>query len=65
MRVKFNDHIYLCAKVTHTPNSKLLLFITSNGVYTVDMKTSENAKTYYENILINGYLNVSDFEYSN
>jgi len=42
-----------------------LLFTTSNGVYTVDMKTSENAKTYYENILIKGYLDMSDYIYSN
>lgn len=64
MRVKFNNRIYLCTKVTHTANSKLLLFTTSNGVYTVDMETVENAETYYENILIKGYLDVSDFEYN-
>jgi len=65
VRVKFNNRIYLCTKVTHTPNSKLLLFTTSNGVYTADMKTLENANTYYKDILINGYLDVSDFEYCN
>jgi hypothetical protein len=65
MRIKFNNKIYLCTKITHTPNSKLLLFTTSNGVYTVDMKTIENAQIYYEDVLIKGYCDVSKFEYSN
>ena len=65
MRVKFDNSIYLCTKVSTTPNSKILLFTTSNGVYVVDMKTPKNAKTYCEDILIKGYCDVSDFEYSN
>jgi len=65
MRVKFNNKMYLCTKVTHTPYSKLLLFTTLNGVYTVDMKSLENAESYYEDIFIKGYCDVSDFEYSN
>lgn len=65
MRVKFNNSIYLCTKVSLTINSKILLFTTSNGVYVVDMKTAENAEIYYEEVLIKGYCDVSDFEYSN
>jgi len=65
MRVKFGNSIYLCTKVSHTPNSKILLFTTSNGVYSVDMKNSINSLSYYYEILTEGYCDLSEYEYSN
>jgi hypothetical protein len=65
MRVRFNNRIYLCTIATHTEGSKLLLFTTPNGVYTVDMVTCEQARNMYNNLLVNGYCDVSGYEYSN
>jgi len=65
MRVKFNEQIYSCIKVTHPKGSKLLLFTTSNGVYTAHMITPENADKSFNEILIHGYCDVSHYEYTN
>lgn len=65
MRVKFGKRIHLCTTATHAEGSKLLLFTTKNGVYTVDMITCEQAENTHNNLLINGYCDVSEYEYSN
>lgn len=65
MRVQFGCRIYLCTLATHTKGSKLLLLTTPNGVYTVDMVTCEQAEKAYNELLINGYYDVSRYEYSN
>lgn len=65
MRIKFNDKIFLCKTVSYPKGSKLLIITTPNGLYTVDMVTKENAKSAYNDLLVNGYYDVSEFEYSN
>lgn len=66
MRVRFNNRIFLCSVVTHPKESKLLIITTSNNsVYTVDMITCEQAEFAYNNLLKNGYYDVSKYEYSN
>lgn len=65
MRVKFNDETFLCTKVSHPQNSKLLMITTPNGVYTVDMVTCKQAENVYSFLLLNGYYDVSEYEYSN
>ena len=55
MRVRFYNDIAFCTKATYRvgSGSTLLLLTTHNGVYTVNMKTVENAETVYNNLLIN------------
>lgn len=65
MRVKFDKRIYFCTVATHPQESKLLIFTTPNGIYTVDMVTSQQAEITHNNLLVNGYCDVSEFEYSN
>jgi hypothetical protein len=65
MRVKFKNSIYSCTKVTHTTESRLLLFTTTNGVYSVDLCTARKAEMIYDQMLFDGYCDVSEFEYSN
>lgn len=65
MRIRFGKRIKFCTNVTHTPRSQLLLFTTSNGVYTVNMLSEECASATMESILINGYYDVSAYQYSN
>lgn len=65
MRVKFGDKIYSCIKVANPEEGNLLIIITSNGVYTVDMVTDEQAKIAFNSLLVNGYYDVSKFQYSN
>jgi hypothetical protein len=65
MRVRFGKSIYVCTKVTHPKESKLLLFTTPNGIYTVDMITNIHADLVYEQMLIKGYFDASQFEYEN
>ncbi|MPW26239.1 hypothetical protein GC105_10610 [Alkalibaculum sp. M08DMB] len=65
MRVKFGSSIYLCTSVSHIKESKLLLCTTSNGVYTVEMLTCEQADKAYGDLLINGYCDASGCKYCN
>lgn len=64
MRIKFNDSIFLCTTVSHPKESRLLIITTPNGVYTVDMINCEQAEFVYNILLINGYFDVSGYEYS-
>jgi len=65
MRVRFNNTIYLCTSVSHNKESKILIFTTSNGVYTADILTGEQADAIYDNLLIHGYCDISKYQYSN
>ena len=65
MRVRLGKSIYLCTKITHSKSSKLLLITSNNGVYTIDMLTTEMAEDAYNRLLINGYYDFSDYEYGN
>lgn len=64
MRIKFGNHIDLCKRVTCSGN---LLLITTvyNDLYTVDCESESTASRLYEEVLFKGYLDVSEFEYSN
>ncbi len=63
MRVRFGDHIDLCQRVTY--NNSFFIFVTNvyGKVYTVDCKNEITASKLYEEVLINGYLDVSEFDY--
>lgn len=63
MRVKFGNHIDLCLRIRISDN--LLLITTTNSVYTVDCGSYVKASAMYCNALLNGYIDVSEFEYSN
>ena len=65
MRVKFDKRIYSCTVVTHPKGSKLLLFTTQNGVYTVDVETCDKAELIHIDMLTKGYCDISQYEYSN
>ena len=65
MRARFNKSIYLCTKVTHSYDSGLLLFTTSNGVYVVNIEDVDKAQELFLKMLTDGYCDVSDYEYSN
>jgi len=66
MRVKFGNRIRLCATITHSDDSKLLIITTiSNEVYTADMLTIKNAENYFDKLLKSGYCDLSEYEYSN
>ena len=65
MRVRFGKSIYACTKVTHPKESKLLLFTTSNGIYTVNMITNTYADMVCGEMLTKGYFDASNYEYEN
>lgn len=65
MRVKFGNHIDLCDRVTHSEGSKILLITNRNSVYTVNIGNVEKAEELFNQALVDGYLDVSDYEYSN
>ena len=66
MRVKFGNHIDLCKRVTHSEGSSLLLISTvHNSLYTVECEDEEIAEGLYWKMLVDGYIDVSNFEYSN
>lgn len=66
MRVKFNDHIDSCERVSYNEGSTLL-FITTvySSVYVVDCGDEAVAAALYDQILTKGYGDVSNFKYSN
>lgn len=65
MRVKFGNHVDLCYRVTHSEGSKVLLITNRNSVYTVNIGNVEKAEELFNQALVDGYLDVSDYEYSN
>lgn len=66
MRVKFGNHIDLCKRVTHSEGSSLLLITTTyNSLYTVECVNESIATALHDKVLIDGYIDVSNFEYSN
>lgn len=66
MRVKFGNHIDLCKRITHSDGSKLLLITTiNNSLYTVNCEYVSVARNLHNKALIDGYIDVSDYDYSN
>ena len=66
MRVKFDDHIDLCTRISHPKESNLLIISTiRNSIYTVDCVDGLYAKELYNRALIQGYIDVSHLDYSN
>lgn len=65
MRVRFGNHIDLCKRVTYSGGTILIITTMYNRVYTVNCENEPTASKSYEEILTNGYLDVSEFEYSN
>lgn len=66
MRVKFDNHIDLCKRVTHSERSHLLLITTVyDELYTVDCTSDVMATELYNKVLTDGYIDVSHFYYNN
>ncbi len=65
MRVKFGNHIDSCKRVTHSEGSDILLITTSNSLYVVDCITEVYAAELFNQVLTDGYIDVSHLNYSN
>ena len=71
MRVKFGNqtarwnHIAFCVNVSWGGGKLLNITTFNNGVYVVDCKSAETAKRLYDSMLEYGFIDVSEFEYSN
>ncbi len=65
MRVKLGNRIYFCTVTTHSKGSDLILLTTSNGVYTVDMGSVLEAESCHNTLLVKGFYDFTEFEYSN
>lgn len=65
IRIRFGNHIDLCKRVSCSGDIFLIITTIYNSVYTVNCKNESTASKSYEEILTNGYLDVSEFEYSN
>lgn len=65
MRIKFGNKIFLCTKVSHPQGGDLLIITTPNSIYTVKTSSCKEAEFILNNLLINGYYDVSEYEYSN
>ena len=66
MRVKFGNHIDLCKRISHSEGSSLLLITTIyDSLYIVDCKDESVARNLHNKALIDGYIDVSDYYYSN
>lgn len=65
MRVKFGKRIHFCTLATHSTGSNILNFTTSNGVYTVEVESCEQAEIIHNKLLVDGYWDSIGYEYSN
>lgn len=66
MRVMFGNHIELCKTIVHSNGCRFLVITTMNNVvYTVHCIHDEIATALYNRALTNGYIDVSNFDYSN
>lgn len=64
IRIRFGHHTDLCKRVSYSGSGTFLVITTiCNSVYTVDCKNESTASKSYEEVLTNGYLDVSEFEY--
>lgn len=57
--------IYLCTVATHPDDSNLILLTTPNGVYAVHMGSVSEALVAHNELLVQGWYNFTDYEYSN
>ena len=66
MRVKFGNHIDLCKRMRHSEGSRFLLITTIyNDLYAVDCTSETMATELHNKVLVDGYIDVSNFHYSN
>lgn len=65
MRVKFGNHIDLCKRVSYSGGTILVITTTYNSIYSVECGNKSIASKMYEQALVDGCLDVSEFEYSN
>ena len=65
MRVKLGKRIHFCTLATLPDDSKLILLTTNNGIYTVNMNSFKEARDAHRLMLVNGYYDFSEYEYSN
>lgn len=65
MRIKFGNHVDLCKRVSYSEGNFLIVTTMYDQVYTINCGNKVIASRLYEEILVEGYLDVSEFEYSN
>lgn len=66
MRIKCGTWILSCNLVSHPGgDSELINAATGNGLYTIVFDTVDEAKEAFNQILVNGYYDASDNQYSN
>ena len=66
MRVKFGNHIDLCKRIRHSDNSALLLITTIyDTIYTVNCGSYRAALELYHKAFVDGFIDVSNLQYSN
>lgn len=65
MRVRFGNHIDLCKRISYSGATILIITTIYNSVYAVNCENESTASKLYEESFKNGYLDVSEFEYSN
>lgn len=66
MRIKFGTWILSCSLVSHPGgDSELINVATGNGLYTIVFNTADEAVKAYNQLLVMGYYDASDNQYSN
>lgn len=65
MRVKIGLCIYSVIFASHRPGTNIINVNTSNGLYTVVFPSSKIADEAHDTLLKNGWIDVSDYDYSN
>lgn len=66
VRIKFGTWILSCSLVSRPGgDSELINAATRNGLYTIVFDTVDEAVKAYNQLLINGYYDASDNQYSN
>lgn len=66
MRIKFGTWIQACTFVSYPGGTgRTINAATSNGVYTIYFNSEIDAQDAYDRLLIRGYYDASDREYSN
>lgn len=66
MRIRFGTWILSCSLVSHPGgDSELINAATGNGLYTIVFDTVDEAAKAYNQLLVNGYYDASDNQYSN
>lgn len=65
MRIRFGTWIHECTMVSNPGNGNVINARTNNGLYTITFESKEEANGAYHQLLLYGWFDATNYEYTN